>query len=209
VTPSDASSQNLREDYGTGNVQQNVSPISVPSKPKKLSTKLLALLVIVFILGVALGGASTHSGTTTETETIQTTYTLPIMVTPEANVTEYKAAMSPILSEFVSIANQSEANFRAFSNGQMSRNDLISFLSQQKDSLKSLTEQALRLHPPPVFAEVHVHVVDALSLCYSAFTLYEDGLIQNNSSLIKEGTSFVYEATDELNTATSILNSST
>jgi hypothetical protein len=207
VTSSDASSH--QERYGTRNVQQSASPISVPSKPRNLSAKLLALLFIVFILGVGLGAGSTHSGTTTVTETTQTTYTLPIIVTAETNVTEYKTAMSAIFSEFHNITTQTADNFHAFSIGQMSRTELISFVSQQKDNLKVLTERTLRLHPPPAFAEAHVHVVNALSLCYSAFTLYEDGLIQNNPSLITEGNDFVNEATNELQTATSILNSNT
>ena len=90
-------------------------------KTKEAVNKTVGLVSHCVHLRCGVGGASTHSGTTTETETIQTTYTLPIMVTPEANVTEYKAAMSPILSEFVSIANQSEANFRAFSTGNVSK----------------------------------------------------------------------------------------
>jgi len=155
-----------------------------------------------------LGAAgSSHSGATTVTET--TTFTLPMMVTAEANVTEYKTAMLAIFSEVHNITTQTADNFRAFSNGQMSRTDLISFVSQQKDNLKVLTESALRLHPPPEFAEAHVHIVNALSLSYSAFTIYEDGLIQNNPSLITEGNAFVNEATNELQTATSILNSTT
>lgn len=184
-----------------------VKTVEQPVAPKKKSqAKTLGLLIIVLVIGAMLGAAgSTHSGATTTTET--TTYTLPVMVTAEANVTEYKTAMSAIFSEFHNITTQTADNFRAFSNGQMSQTDLISFVSQQKDNLKVLMESALRLRPPSAFAEAHVHIVNALSLCYSAFTLYEDGLIQNNPSLITEGNAFVNQATNEFNTATSILNS--
>jgi hypothetical protein len=97
----------------------------------------------------------------------------------------------------------------AFSNGQISQADLLAFITTQKDNLGVLLESTIRLHPPPVVAEAHVHIVRAIALLYSADQNLEDGIIQNNASLINEAVTFINQATNEMQTATSILNSTT
>lgn len=173
--------------------------------PKKLSAKLLAVLIIVFIVGATLGGAATRSGTTTVTKTIQMQST----VTQALDVSKYTAAMKSILSEAADISFKTADNMRATVNHQMSQADLLAFIRDQKNNLGRLMENALRLQPPPAFSEAHLHIVKSLGLEYSAFTLYEEGLTQNNASLINEGNAFTNQADNEMKTATSILNSTT
>lgn len=143
------------------------------------------------------------------TETMQNaaTYTSLVTVSQGASVADYKAAIEPIISQVSDISSKSSAEMTEFSNGQISQGDLLAFITTQKDNLGVLLESTIRLQPPQVFAEAHVHIVRAIADLYSADQIIEDGLTQNNASILTEAITFINQSNNELQTATSILNS--
>ena len=168
----------------------------VPKTGLKFNPMLLAIVLLLVGLIVGAGIGIGISGILNQTIT-----------TTQTSITDYKAAMGPILSQVGNMASNTSAQATAFSNGQISQADFLAFITTQKDNLGVLLESTIRLHPPQAFAEAHVHVVRAIALLYSAYQLMQDGLTQNNAALITEASTFLNQTTNELNTATSILNS--
>lgn len=169
---------------------------------------MVGVLLVVFIVGMLVGAgfvAANEVAPTTQTTTeISQSF---ITVAAEPNITDYKAGMVPILLQVRDILGNTSAEITSYSSGQISESDLILFITTQKDSLNVLLESAMRLHPPSVFAEAHLHFVKSIALLYSAMQILQDGLSQNSAALIDEATTFINQANDEVQTGTSILNS--
>lgn len=176
------------------------------------STKALAIAMIMLLVGLAAGVGLWYfqPRTVTVTETIAgPTVTVTLTPTPQkSDVQGYVLTMVDILSEFQDIFSESRDKAVAYGNGEIDKSQFLGYIREAKNDLQDLYETASKQNPPKELGEAHLHLLRSLDFAYAAYTLLEDGVMQEDVSLVEESADFLTLSTDELNAASTQIEAS-
>jgi len=92
----------------------------------------------------------------------------------------------------------------AWGKGETSLADVLNTVEKAEDDSEKLVERALRLYPPPKYAEAHVHIVKCIYLVHLAIDLYGEALTKDSNVLIEQGNALMKESTTEIGLAGSL-----
>lgn len=169
------------------------------------STKVLAIAVIMLLVGLAAGVGLWYlqPRTVTVTETIAgPTVTVTITPTPQkSDIQDYVLTMTDVLSEFQGIFSETRDKAVVYGNGEITKSQFLGYIQDSKNDLQNLYETASKQNPPQELGKAHLHLLRSLDFAYVAYTLLEDGLMQEDVSLVEESGDFLNLSTNELNAA--------